>query len=77
MFRLTLRPGRVRRCRGPRRMGLCGTFVEGGDEFVEFAREGFEAVAAVAAFDHGFGVLQRVADFIPLGATSLGQHEFE
>ena len=41
----------------PAALSLCRSFVEGGDEFVEFAGEGFEALAAVATFDIRFGVL--------------------
>ncbi len=76
-FGLALGEGRGRRCRGQRHIGLCGNFVEGGDEFVEFARESFEAVATVATLNHGLGLLQRAADFIPLGVTGLGEHEFK
>ena len=76
-FGLALGEGRGRRCRGQRQIGLCGNFVEGGDEFVELAREGFEAVATVATLNHGLGLLQRAADFIPLGVAGLGEHELE
>lgn len=76
-FGPALGEGQGRRCRGQRRFGLCGNFVEGGDELVKLARERFEAGAAIAAFDHGLGLLERAADFVPLGAAGLGEREFE
>ena len=76
-FGLTLGEGRGRRCRGQRQIGLGGNFVEGGDELVELAGEGFEAAAAVATFDHGLGLLQRTTDFVPLSVAGLGEHELE
>ncbi len=60
-----------------RRVGLCRNFVEGADEFVEFAGECLEATAAVATFDHGLGLLKCATDLVPLGVPGGGEHELE